>query len=96
MSSSDWLFARCFPIGCLLSLLFSCVLLSLASAFVGVGRNAPDVERLVFLKPVVQFYFTYDVSSGFLYIYLYFSTGLFIYCKVQPFKIMSPARLMEG
>ena len=45
---------------------------SLASAFVGVGRIAPDEERLVLLKLVVQFCFTYDVSRGFLYICSYF------------------------
>ena len=44
----------------------------LTSAFVGVGRIAPDEERLVLLKPVVQFNFTYGVSGGFLYICLYF------------------------
>ena len=38
---------------------------SLASAFVGVDRSAPDEESLVLLKPVVQFYFTYGVSRGF-------------------------------
>ena len=49
--------------GCLLSLLLSCVLLSLSSAFVGV--IAPDGERLVLLKPVVQFSLTQDTSRGF-------------------------------
>ena len=58
LSSSDWLSACCFSIGCLFSLLFSCVLLSLISAFVVVGRIALDEERSVLLKPVVQFYFT--------------------------------------
>ena len=33
--------------------------------FVGVGRFAPDEERIVLLKAVVQFYFTYSVSRGF-------------------------------
>ena len=28
---------------------------------------APEEERLVFLKPVVQFLFTYDMLKGFLY-----------------------------
>ena len=37
----------------------------LTSAFVGVVCIAPDEERLVFLKPVVQFYFIYGASSGF-------------------------------
>ena len=39
----------------------------LGPAFVGVGRIAPDDERLVLLKPGVQFSFTYGVSRGFLY-----------------------------
>ena len=42
-------------------------LVLLASAFLGVGRIATDEERLVLLKPVVQFSFTYGMSSGFLY-----------------------------
>ena len=42
-----------------------------ATAFVGIGCIAPDEERLVLLKPVVQFYFIYDASKGFLCIYLY-------------------------
>ena len=37
-----------------------------------VGRIAPDEERLILLKPVVQFYFTYGVSRG-------FSIHLFVY-----------------
>ena len=37
---------------------------SLPSAFVVVGRFAPDEERLVLSKPVVQFSFTYNVSRG--------------------------------
>ena len=40
--------------------------MSLASAFVGEIRIAPDEERLVLWKRVVQFYFTYDVLRGFL------------------------------
>ena len=46
----------------------------------GVGRIAPDEERLVLLKPVVRFYFTYGVSRGFLNICLYFKlpVSLFI------------------
>ena len=48
-------------------------MLSLNSAFVGVGRIAPDEERLVLLKPVVQFSFIYGVARGFLYICLYFN-----------------------
>ena len=44
----------------------------MASAYMGVGRIAPDEERLVLLKPVVQFYFIYGVSRGYLCIYLYF------------------------
>ena len=47
------------------------IYMSVASAFVGVGRVAPDEERLVLLKPVFQFYFNYGVSRGFLYICLY-------------------------
>ena len=46
------------------------VLFSLTSAFVVIGRIAPDEERLILLKPVMQFYFTYGVSRGFQYIYL--------------------------
>ena len=65
-----------FPIGCLLSLLFSRVLLSLTSAFVVVGRIAPDEERIVLLKPVVQFYFTNGVLRGFLD--LYYTACLFV------------------
>ena len=42
---------------------------SLASAFVRVGRVAPDEERLVLLKPVMQFSFIYGVSRDFLYIF---------------------------
>ena len=34
---------------------------SLPSVFVVVGRIAPDEEKLVFSKPVVQFSFTYGV-----------------------------------
>ena len=45
--------------------------ISLTFAFVVVGLFAPDEERLVLLKLVVQFYFTYDVSRGYLYIYLW-------------------------
>ena len=52
--------------------MFSRVLLILASVFVGDGGIALVEERLVLLKPVVQFYFTYGVSRGFLYIYSYF------------------------
>ena len=51
-----------------------CVLLPrklrLTSAFVGVWRIAPDKERLVLWKPVVQFSFSYGVSRGILYICL--------------------------
>ena len=42
---------------------------SLAPAFVGVGHNAPDEERLVLLKPVVHFLFTYGVLRGLLFNY---------------------------
>ena len=37
-----------------------------------VGRIATDEEKLVFLKPVVQFSVTYGVWRGFLYICLHF------------------------
>ena len=43
---------------------------SLPSAFVIVGRFAPDEERLVLSKPVVQFSFTYGVSRDIFYICL--------------------------
>ena len=43
---------------------------SLPSAFVVVGCFAPDEERLVLLKLVVQFHFTYGVPRSFLYIKL--------------------------
>ena len=50
------------------------------SAFVVVGRFAPDEERLFLSKPVVQFSFTYGVSRG-IFIFLYTSsTSFFIYC----------------
>ena len=51
---------------CYLSL--SCVLFSLASTFVEIGRIGPDEEKLLILKEIVQFSFTYGVSRGFLYI----------------------------
>ena len=41
---------------------------SLASAFVGVGRIAPDEERLVLLKLAVLFSFAYGVLRGLLFI----------------------------
>ena len=44
----------------------------LTSTYVVVGHFVPDEERLILLKPFVQFYFTYGVSRGYLYIYLYF------------------------
>ena len=43
----------------------------LTSAFVVVGHIASDKERLVLLKPVMQFSFTYGASRGFLYICLH-------------------------
>ena len=46
-------------------------LLSLASAFVGVGSIAPDEGKLVLSKPVVQFSFTYSAVRGPLYICLF-------------------------
>ena len=49
---------------------FSCVSLSLTSAFMIVGRFAPDEERLVLSKPVVQYSFTYGVSKVFLYLFI--------------------------
>ena len=48
--NSCWLF--------LISLAFLC-LFSLASAFVGVGHIAPDEERSILSKQVVQVSFTY-------------------------------------
>ena len=66
LSSSDWLSESCFPIGCLLSLLFSCVLFRLTSALVVVGRFASDEKRLVLLKAVVQFYFFMVCQGDFL------------------------------
>ena len=58
------------------------LLLNLASAFVVVECIAPDEERLVLLKPVVQFSFTYGVSRGLLYIFLYINQQ-FIYCDTS-------------
>ena len=43
----------------------------LASASVDVGRIAPDEERLVLSKPVMQLSFTYGLSKCNLYICLY-------------------------
>ena len=51
--------------------LLSCVLLSLASAFVEVGRIAPDEERLVLLLMVCQEVFHLLIYT--------LSTSLFIY-----------------
>ena len=47
---------------------------TLSSAFVGVGCIAPDEERLVLLKAVMQAYFILFMvcQEVFLYIYLYF------------------------
>ena len=39
---------------------------TLSSAFVGVGCIAPDEERLVLLKPIMHFSFTYGVLRGLL------------------------------
>ena len=58
MLLSYWLFV--------ISLVFLC-LLSLASVFVGVGRIAPNEERLVLSKQAVQFSFTYSASRDLLY-----------------------------
>ena len=55
MLLSYWLFVICLAFLCLLSM---------ASAFVGAGCVAPDEERLVVLKPVVHFSFTYGVLRG--------------------------------
>ena len=60
-----------------------CFCFSLTSAFVVVGRFAPDEERFVLLKPVVQFYFTCGVSRGFLCIYLNYS-GISIRLLYEP------------
>ena len=50
----------------------------LAFAFVEVEHVAPDEERLVLSKPVVQFSFTYGVSRG-IFIFVYTSiTSFFI------------------
>ena len=52
---------------------------SLLSAFVVVGCFAPDKERLVLSKPVMQFSLTYRVSRGiFIFVYTSF-TSFFIY-----------------
>ena len=40
------------------------------SAFIKVGRNTPDKQRLVLLKPVVHFPFTYGVLRGLLFSYI--------------------------
>ena len=40
-----------------------------SAASVGVGRNASDEERLILLKPVVHFSFTYGVLRDLLYNY---------------------------
>ena len=48
-------------------------LFSLPSAFVVVGRFAPDEERLVLLKLFVQFSFTYGVSRS-IFIFVYTAT----------------------
>ena len=61
---------------CYLSLV-SCV--SLASDFVGLVRIAPDEERLVLLKPVVHFSFTYGVLRCLSVNYLILITSLFLY-----------------
>ena len=50
-----------------------------ASAFMTVRRIAPDKERLVLLKPVVHFSFTYGVLRGFMFYYLTLTTNLFTY-----------------
>ena len=42
-----------------------------------VGRFAPDEERLVLSKPVLQFSFTYDVSRG---IFIFVYTAKFVSC----------------
>ena len=57
--------------------------MSQASAFVGVGRIAPNEERLVLSKPVEHFSFTYGVLTGRLYNYLTLITSLFIYCDTH-------------
>ena len=62
--------------------------ISLASDFARIGRVAPDEERIVLLKPVEQFSFTYGVSKGFLYICLYFKHQ-FIYCDKKLILIMN-------
>ena len=47
----------------------------------GVGHVAPDEERLVLLKPVVNFSFIYGVLRGLLLNYLTLFTSLSIYCE---------------
>ena len=42
-----------------------------ASAFEGVGRIAPDEERLVLLKPVMHLSFTYGVLRDLVNNYLF-------------------------
>ena len=65
----------------------------MSSAFMGEERIAPDEERLVLLKPVVQFYLTYGGSRVFLYIYLHAIIilsdrilGQFYQCHFKSFK----------
>ena len=54
----------------------------MSSAFMGEERIAPDEERLVLLKPVGLFSFTYGVLRGLLFIYLTLITSLFMYCDI--------------
>ena len=48
------------------------------NVFVGVGRVAPDKERLVLLKPIVHFSYAYGVLRGLLSNYL----------KIFPFNLI--------
>ena len=54
---------------------------SLTSTFVVVGPFAPGEERLVLLKPVVQFSFTYVVSRGILRFSYTLIKSFLIYCE---------------
>ena len=56
---------------------------SLSPAFEVVGHIAPDEEKFVFSKLVVQFSFTYDTSRGLLYVSVYINHRFCIYCECK-------------
>ena len=61
----------------------------------GAGRITPNEERIVLLKPVVQFSFTYGVSRGFFnrLFYALITSLLFIVSKLVcsgPYKTNAP------